>query len=143
MPKIKGKVPVAVTLNKQNCYRLRTGRCSLDIVGDFELAAPIKIGPADLMYCPRLREIMRERERERRVAVTPCGCGHAETAAGAQKICVAEKLDLEVSILPSEADAKPLCLACGRQLTFEDDRTDREGAYLLEVRAVAQTETDN
>ena len=54
MPKIKGKVPVAVTLNKQNCYRLRTGRCSLDVVGDFELASPVKLAPSDLLFCPRL-----------------------------------------------------------------------------------------
>lgn len=140
MHRIKGKVPVAVILDKHTCYRLRTGRCSLDIVGDFELAAPVKTGAADLLYCPRIYRAMRDRERERRLSVTPCACGHAELALSPQKACIAARCELEVLLQPAECEPKELCFACGRQLTFDEDMPDREGAQLYELHAVAEAE---
>ena len=140
MRKIRGRVPVAAQLDRKSCYRLLTGRCSLELVDDFELAFPLRLAPSELLYCPRLARMMQDRERDRTLAVTPCACGHAEADGAPQKVCIAERLGIEPVLIPSEKEARELCSACGRQLTFEEGQPDREGARLYELRAVARAQ---
>lgn len=141
MKKIKGKVPAAILLDRKNCYFLRTGRCSLDLVDAFGLNASVKVSPNELLFCPRLAEAMRrDKAHERTVAVTPCACGHAEVSVMPQKVCIASKLNMELSLVSTEKEPKALCVACGRQMTFDEEQPDHEGARLIDLRAIAQTE---
>lgn len=105
---IHGVVSVTGTLSAATCYRERTGRCSLDLIGDFSLRPDVVLPENDLLFCPRLRELLAVSDIP--VSVTACDCGHVQ-AAFPQCVCVAAKLGQELPLV-AEAAAAPACVLC-------------------------------
>ncbi|MBS5725783.1 MAG: hypothetical protein KHW59_08420, partial [Clostridiales bacterium] len=69
---VKGTLEANINLSKATCYFLRTGKCSLNIVGDFYISPSTKTAANDLLYCPRLYRAMCRKERMKPIAIVPC-----------------------------------------------------------------------
>ncbi len=136
MGTIKGKLEAAFTLNKNTCYFMRTGKCSLNLVDNYYVSSNVKTAPGDLLYCPRLYRAMCQREKNRAILINPCECGHVEVLSGAQRACIASQKRLLLTVHTADESAenpKELCQVCDGQLSFEEKNTG--GARIVTIRA--------
>ena len=130
----KGTLEVTIDLNKNTCYFMKTGKCSLNVVEDFTCSSG-KIGTSDLLYCPKLYKTMKsKKENMRPVSVAICECGHAEVISGHQRACIAGQRGISIPIRATEEEMRPACAICGGQMTF--DAAD-SGARIVTVNAIA------
>lgn len=132
MPVVKGKIEVNISLNKTSCYMMQHGRCSLDIVQSMYISPTLRLAPNDLLYCPRLCNILRSREGLKPLVVMPCECGHAEVVTSQQRACVASKKRFEQEIALLGDESRETCRLCKGQLTFEQTGGNRN--IVLRVR---------
>jgi hypothetical protein len=136
MNRPKGTVDLTIRLNKNTCYFLRTGKCSLNVVDDFSLSGTAKLATNDLLYCPKLYKTMRtKKEQMRPVSIALCECGHGEVLSGHQRACIASQRMIPVSLRASEEEIRPNCSVCGGQMTF--DSVNNSGSRIVTVHAVA------
>lgn len=137
MSVVKGTLEANITLSKSTCYFMKTGRCSLSIITDYYLSTSTKTCASDLLYCPRLYRAMRNKERMKPVVIVPCECGHAEVVSGHQRVCIANRMGLELAVrAQGNGDSiKKDCRVCGGQLTFEENTG---GERIVPFRAIIQ-----
>lgn len=136
MSSAKGTVDVTINLNKNTCYFLKTGKCSLNVVEDFSCSSG-KIGTSDLLYCPKLYKTMRSKKDQMRpVSVALCECGHGEVVSGHQRACIASQRGIPLTIRAVDDKVRPTCPLCGGQMTFESGIND-SGARIVTLNAVA------
>ena len=143
----KGKIDVTIKLNKNTCYFLRTGKCSLNVVDDFSMNGPLKIATNDLLYCPKLYKTMcAQKDKMRPLTVALCECDHGEVVSGYQRACIASQRNLPVQVKATDDDIRPTCTVCGGQMTFDNHQKD-SGARIVTIHAIAvhddQPETDS
>lgn len=132
----KGTVDVTINLNKNTCYFLKTGKCSLNVVDDFTCSTG-KIPTNDLLYCPKMYKAMcTKKEQMRPVSVALCECGHGEVLSGHQRACIASQRGLPLPIRAAEETVRTACSICGGQMTFETGANDG-GARIVTLNAVA------
>lgn len=141
MSSVKGMLEATVLLEKTTCYYMKTGRCSLDLVGDLYMTPSVKSAPDDLLFCPRILQMLKSRSRDRTVKVVSCRCGHAEVVAGHQRACVANRTGLQVNVVVDGEKCFDLCPVCGRQMTFDEEEAMKNGGTrLVTMKAVVTTE---
>lgn len=110
---IRGVVGVSAPLTANTCYRLRTGRCSLELIGDFSLRADVTLPENDLLFCPRLRKLAADGTMP--LPVFPCDCGHVKAAGNSQLACVAARSNLTLTVLSQGEQILTVCPACADQ----------------------------
>ena len=141
MAEVRGSLEATVLLNQNTCYFMRTGRCSLDLVDDLSMMPAVKSAPSELLYCPRLYQVMRDKRRNRSLKVIPCECGHAEIVSGAQRACIASQKRLQMRVSFEGDTCYELCPVCGRQMTFDEETAmNQGGARIITLRAVIEAE---
>ncbi len=134
MSSAKGTVEVTINLNKNTCYFLKTGKCSLNVVEDFTCSSG-KISTADLLYCPKLYKTMKsKKEQMRPVSVALCECGHGEVLSGHQRACIAGQRGIPLPIRAADEEVRAACPICGGQMTFD---ANDSGARIVTLNAVA------
>lgn len=133
----KGELEVTISLNKSNCYFMKTGTCSLNIVHDYYVGKALRNAPDDLLYCPRLYRAMRHREREKPVLAVPCTCGHVEAVSAPQRACIASRKGIELVMQDAGKPERDTCAVCGGQITFDKNAG---GDRIVTVRAVVRQE---
>lgn len=137
----KATIDVTINLNKNTCYFLRTGKCSLNVVDDFSVSASTKVATNDLLYCPKLYKTMRaKKEQMRPITVALCECGHGEVVSGHQRACIASQRDMPLPVRASDDAVRPTCSVCGAQMTF--DTVNNNGNRIVTLRALAVRDTD-
>ncbi len=133
----KAKIDVTIKLSKGNCYFLKTGKCSLNVVTDFSTSGTQKIAPNDLLYCPKLYKAMcSKKEQMRPITVALCECDHGEVLSGHQRACIASQRNLPLQVRASDEDIRPTCSVCGGQMTF-DVNENNSGSRIVTIHAVA------
>jgi hypothetical protein len=133
----KAKIDVTIKLNKNNCYFLRTGKCSLNVVDDFSMAGSLKIPTNDLLYCPKLYKTMcTKKEQMRPITVALCECEHGEVLSGHQRACIASQRNMPLQVRASNEAIRPTCTVCGGQMTFDTESKD-SGARIVTLHALA------
>ena len=141
MSSVKGTLEATVLLKKTTCYYMKTGRCSLDLVGDLSMAPSVKSAPDDLLFCPRIYQSLKARGRDRAVKVVSCRCGHAAVTAGHQRACVANRTGLQVTVEVDGEKCYDLCPVCGRQMTFDEEEAMKNGGTrIVSLKAVVPTD---
>lgn len=137
MDRPKGMVDLTIRLNKNTCYFLKTGKCSLNVVDDFAVSGSTKLSTNDLLYCPKLYKTMRtKKEQMRPITIALCECGHGEVLSGHQRACIASQRGIALPIRASDEELRPACSVCGGQMTFDTVQTDT-GARIVTLPAVA------
>jgi hypothetical protein len=121
MSRKKREVEAAINLSPLTCYRMRTGKCSLDVVLSHYLPKAPKIDANDLLFCPRLYQSMRRRRRLNSIAATLFKCGHLEVIAGHQKACIAGRKGIALAVRPAADSGSDKCPVCESQLTFDNN----------------------
>ena len=133
----KAKIDVTIKLNKNTCYFLRTGKCSLNVVEDFSTSGSLKIPTNDLLYCPKLYKTMcAKKEQMRPITVALCECDHGEVLSGHQRACIASQRNLPIQVRASKEDVRTACSVCGEQMTF-DSVQHNSGARIVTLHALA------
>ncbi|MBQ3133709.1 MAG: hypothetical protein IJC17_05510 [Clostridia bacterium] len=138
---IKGILETTIQLGKTSCYFMKTGKCSLSLIGDFYLSPSVRLTPSDLMYCPRLYQQMQGKDKNKPINIVPCECGHAEVVSGPQRACIAsqKRLPVPVAAAGEGEETYPLCSVCGSQMTFdESDVSQVGGVRIVTVHAVIE-----
>lgn len=136
MSNSKGTVEVTINLNKNTCYFLKTGKCSLNVVDDFACSSG-KLATNDLLYCPKLYKAMRSKtDQMRPISVALCECGHGEVLSGHQRACIASQRGIELPVRAAEETVRPSCPICGGQMTFDSNMND-SGARIVTIKAIA------
>ena len=135
---VKGTVEVTLNLNKSTCYFLRTGRCSLSIVRDFSISSSssCKIMQNDLLYCPRLYQLMKS-HKSKPIVIIPCQCGHGQVVSGQQRACIAGQKRLELEMKAEGDTIEPACRFCTGQMTFDGNAA---GQRIVTVRALVHND---
>lgn len=110
---VRGVVGVTARLTADTCYRRLTGRCSLELIGDFFIRPEVTLKENDLLFCPRLRTLLQNSDMP--LPVVPCDCGHVQAEPYAQHACVAAKTGLTLTLLPKGAQTSPVCGKCAGQ----------------------------
>ena len=137
MNRPKGMVDLTIRLNKNTCYFLKTGKCSLNVVDDFAVSGSTKLATNDLLYCPKLYKTMRSKKDQMRpITIALCECGHGEVLSGHQRACIASQRGLSLPIRASDEDLRTACSVCGGQMTF-DSVDNNLGARIVTLPAVA------
>ena len=139
--KIKGILETTIQLGKSSCYFMKTGKCSLSVIGDFYISPSLRLSPSDLLYCPRLYHQMLGKEKAKAINIVPCECGHAEVVSGPQRACIAsqKRLPVPVAAAGEGEETYPLCSVCGSQMTFdESDLSQVGGVRIVTVHAVIE-----
>lgn len=141
MSVIRGNMEATITLSKSTCYFMKTGKCSLGIIGDNFLSPSGRLAANDLLYCPRLYRAMCTKEQDKPITIVPCECGHAEVVSGHQRACIAGRMrmPLLVRAAPDKED-RPSCSVCDGQVTFETQNNG--GIRIVTVKAVIETEEE-
>lgn len=138
----KAKIEVTIKLNKGNCYFMRTGKCSLNVVDDFSIAGSLKIPTNDLLYCPKMYKAMcSKKDSMRPITVALCECEHGEVLSGHQRACIASQRNLPLQVRASSESTRPTCAVCGGQMTFDSVQND-SGARIVTINAVAIHDDD-
>ena len=137
----KAKIDVTIKLNKNTCYFLRTGKCSLNVVDDFSISGTMKIPTNDLMYCPKLYKTMCTKKDMRPITVALCECEHGEVVAGHQRACIASQRNMPVPVRASDEKVRTTCSVCGGQMTFDTVSQD-SGARIVTIHAVVSHDDD-
>lgn len=133
----KAKIDVTIKLNKNNCYFLKTGKCSLNVVDDFSVSGSLKIPTNDLLYCPKLYKAMcSKKEQMRPITVALCECDHGEVISGHQRACIASQRNMPLPVKASQEALRPTCSVCGGQMTF-DAVSNNSGARIITLHALA------
>ncbi|MBQ9963873.1 MAG: hypothetical protein IJP14_02000 [Clostridia bacterium] len=133
----KGMVDLTIRLNKNTCYFLKTGKCSLNVVEDFSISPSTKLSTGDLLYCPKLYKTMRtKKEQMRPITIALCECGHGEVLSGHQRACIASQRNVALPIRAADEELRPACSVCGGQMTFDTVEND-SGARIVTLPAVA------
>lgn len=133
----KAKIDVTIKLSKSNCYFLKTGKCSLNVVTDFSASGSQKIATNDLLYCPKLYKAMcSKKEQMRPITVALCECDHGEVLSGHQRACIASQRNLPLQVRASNEAIRPTCSVCGGQMTF-DTTENNSGSRIVTIHAVA------
>ena len=133
----KGMVDLTIRLNKNTCYFLKTGKCSLNVVEDFSISPSTKLSTGDLLYCPKLYKTMRtKKEQMRPITIALCECGHGEVLSGHQRACIASQRNVALPIRAADEELRPACSVCGGQMTFDTVEND-SGAHIVTLPAVA------
>ena len=135
---VKGTFEVTLNLNKSTCYFLRTGRCSLSIVRDFSISSSssCKIMQNDLLYCPRLYQLMKS-HKSKPIVIIPCQCGHGQVVSGQQRACIAGQKRLELEMKAEGDTIEPACRFCTGQMTFDGNAA---GQRIVTVRALVHND---
>ncbi len=139
--KIKGILETTIQLGKNSCYFMKSGKCSLSVVGDFYISPTVRLAPSDLLYCPRLYQQMTGKDKGKAINIVPCECGHAEVVSGPQRACIASQKRLTVPVAAAgEGDETyPLCSVCGSQMTFDEaDVSQVGGVRIVTVHAIIE-----
>lgn len=110
MPWIRGVVSVSGKLTKSNCYKEITGRCSLDLISDFYISPTATLEENELLFCPRLQKLLQTSSMP--LGVTPYDCGHVETEANPQTVCVAAKIGATLSLVSQGEPLSKSCAIC-------------------------------
>ena len=141
MDVIRGNMEATITLSRSTCYFMKTGKCSLNLIGDHYVSPAGKIAANDLLYCPRLYRAMQTKEQEKPITILPCECGHAEVVSGHQRACIAARTGqpLMVQAAP-DREERTSCSLCDGQITFESKNTG--GIRIVTVKAVIETDGD-
>lgn len=133
----KAKIDLTIKLNKNTCYFMKTGKCSLNLVDAFSVSASAKVATNDLLYCPKLYKTMcTKKEQMRPITVALCECDHGEVLSGHQRACIASQRPVPLPVRASSSEIRPTCSVCGGQMTF-DTVTNDSGARIVTVNAVA------
>ncbi len=133
----KAKIDLTIKLNKNTCYFMKTGKCSLNVVDSFSISSSVKVATNDLLYCPKLYKAMcTKKEQMRPITVALCECDHGEVLSGHQRACIASQRSLPLPVRASAEDIRPTCSVCGGQITFDKVAND-SGARIVTVNAVA------
>lgn len=131
----KAKIDVTIKLNKNTCYFLRTGKCSLNVVDDFSMSGSTKIPTNDLLYCPKLYKTMCAKKEMRPITVALCECEHGEVLSGHQRACIASQRNLPIQVRASEENVREACSVCGGQMMFDSASND-SGARIVTLHAL-------
>ena len=135
---IRGKMETTISLSKSTCYFMKSGKCSLTVIGDHFVSPGGKLAANDLLYCPRLYKTMQAKTQEKPVVILPCGCGHAEVVSGHQRACIAARTGMSVPAqIPAEWEERTACSLCDGQITFESQNTG--GIRIVTIKAVVDT----
>lgn len=135
---IRGKMEATISLSKSTCYFMKTGKCSLSVIGDHFVSLTGKLAANDLLYCPRLYKSMQAKSQEKPIIILPCECGHAEVVSGHQRACIAARTGIAIPVqTPTEWEERPSCSLCDGQMTFESQNSG--GIRIVTVRAVVDT----
>lgn len=135
---IRGKMEATISLSKSTCYFMKTGKCSLSVIGDHFVSPTGKLAANDLLYCPRLYKSMQAKSQEKPIIILPCECGHAEVVSGHQRACIAARTGIAIPVqTPTEWEERPSCSLCDGQMTFESQNSG--GIRIVTVRAVVDT----
>lgn len=133
----KAKIDLTIKLNKNTCYFMKTGKCSLNVVDAFSISSSVKVATNDLMYCPKLYKTMcTKREKMRPITVALCECDHGEVISGHQRACIASQRSLPLPVRAASSEIRPTCSVCGGQMIFDTIAND-SGARIVTVNAVA------
>lgn len=133
----KAKIDLTIKLNKNTCYFMKTGKCSLNVVDAFSISSSVKVATNDLLYCPKLYKAMcTKKEQMRPITVALCECDHGEVMSGHQRACIASQRSLPLPVRASSEKTRPTCSVCGGQMTFDTIASD-SGARIVTVNAVA------
>lgn len=131
MSDTKGKVDATVIFDKDTCFFMKNGRCSLDIVEDLSLSSAVKIAPNNVLYCPRLLKSLRTQKQAKTVKIVPCRCGHVEVVSSQQLACIASHKGVRVTLVTDGEEIRDLCPICGRQITFDEEEAIRDGGMRI------------
>ncbi len=135
---IRGKMEATISLSKSTCYFMKTGKCSLSVIGDHFVSPAGKLAANDLLYCPRLYRTMLAKSQEKPIVILPCECGHAEVVSGHQRACIAARTAIPVPVqTPPEWDERASCSLCDGQMTFESQNNG--GIRIVTVHAVVDS----
>ncbi len=135
---IRGKMEATISLSKSTCYFMKTGKCSISVIGDHFVSPTGKLAANDLLYCPRLYKSMQAKSQEKPIIILPCECGHAEVVSGHQRACIAARTGIPLPVqTPTEWEERPSCSLCDGQMTFESQNSG--GIRIVTVRAVVDT----
>lgn len=138
---IRGKMEATISLSKSTCYFMKTGKCSLSVIGDHFVSPAGKLAANDLLYCPRLYKSMLNKAQEKPIVIHPCGCGHAEVLSGHQRACIAARTGVPLAVqTPPDWEERTACSLCDGQITFESQNIG--GIRIVTVRAVVDTGDD-
>ena len=141
MSVIRGNMEATITLSKSTCYFMKTGKCSLGIIGDNFVSPNGKLAANDLLYCPRLYRAMRTKEQDKPITILPCECGHAEVVSGHQRACIAGRMRLPLAVRAApDREERAFCSLCDGQVSFA--AKDTGGIRIVTVRAVIETENE-
>ncbi len=133
----KAKIDLTIKLNKNTCYFMKTGKCSLNLVDAFSVSSAVKVATNDLLYCPKLYKTMcAKKEQMRPITVALCECDHGEVLSGHQRACIASQRPVPLPVRASSGKVLPTCSVCGGQMTFDTVAND-SGARIVTVNAVA------
>lgn len=133
----KAKIDLTIKLNKNTCYFLKTGKCSLNVVDAFAISGSVKVPTNDLLYCPKLYKTMcTKKEQMRPITVALCECNHGEVLSGHQRACIASQRNIPLQVRASDEKLRPTCSVCGGQMTFDNVSND-SGARIVTVNAYA------
>ena len=83
--KIKGILETTIQLGKSSCYFMKSGKCSLSVVGDFYISPTVRLAATDLLYCLRLYQQLTGKEKGKAINIGPWEGGHAEDVSGPQR----------------------------------------------------------
>lgn len=144
MSEVRGVLETTILLNKNTCYYMKNGRCSLDLIDNFALLPAVKSAPSDVLYCPRLYRAMKSRKKDvRTIKVIPCECGHAEVVSGQQKACIASQKGFQLRVEMNQEKCEDLCAVCGRQMTFDEETAmSQGGARIMSIRAIIENDDE-
>ena len=139
----KAKIDLTIKLNKNTCYFLKTGKCSLNVIEDFTVSGNLKINTNDLLYCPKMYKAMcNKKDQMRPITVALCECDHGEVLSGHQRACIASQRNLPLQVRASDEAVRPTCSVCGGQMVF-DVSSNNSGARIVTVNAIAIRDDDD
>lgn len=94
---------------KNECYKLRTGKCSLEMNVDLRRYSSVQDNEKE--YCPHLYQLMMEGGRiVKDPQLARCGCGHFIINDGRHRLCIAQQKNM--NILVEISAGLKTCLNC-------------------------------
>ena len=132
---VKGIIESTISLDKSSCYFMKSGKCSLSIIGDFSFSRT-RLDPSDVLYCPHLFQQMTGKDKLKPINIIPCECGHAEVVTGQQRACIASQKRLRLAVAAAGQESYPLCSVCGSQMTLDETAAQAGGLRVVTVHAV-------
>lgn len=100
----------AYQFTENECYKERTGKCSLDENFDINKIKKKTKQRSDKEYCQRLYSAMLKNTRFSEPSIHICKCGHYDFTDGRHWICICQKKDLKIMVEISQGGT--YCLDC-------------------------------